>query len=99
MIRIEKWAFATIPDQNNPYTPPELLPSSVCGNVYGHSRFPDGHFVFTSSPVGWNEQNGTMVTASGSEYILGEIDPEYEKKFPNAKERFLERLKKMPIPA
>lgn len=36
-----------------------------------------------------------VVTASGNEYELGDVDPAYEAAFPGAKERLLASLKEM----
>jgi hypothetical protein len=35
-----------------------------------------------------------VITSKGSKYVLGVVDPDYEKAFPNAKERLLNSLKK-----
>lgn len=57
------------------------------GNVYGHPRFVDGFFIHTTRIV--NYENGVFETKSGSQYVLGEVDKEYEKLFPNAYQRLV----------
>lgn len=74
------------------YTPPELMVSVLSGNVYNHPnpRHVDGKEITTSPIVG--KRNGLVVTKSGSEYELLDVDPEYERLFPNARERFFNTL-------
>jgi hypothetical protein len=63
------------------------------GNVYGHpnGKHHDGKFIITSKLIG--KRNNLVVTQSGSEYELGEVDSNYEKAFPNAKELLFSQLK------
>lgn len=76
-------------------TSPSLLPPEqerLClhGLVSGHPRCADGREVTTSLIVSRN--GNKVVTKSGSEYELGEVDPLYEAMFPNALDRLLRRL-------
>lgn len=41
-----------------------------CGHVLNHPNFPDGHFVYTSTPVELDEQNLKFTTASGRVYQI-----------------------------
>ena len=84
-IRIEFWSVITT--NANPYAAPELISPRLQGRVYGHPRIKDGEYVSTSTIIG--VKNGLVLTRSGSEYQLGEVDPDYESAFPNAKERLL----------
>jgi hypothetical protein len=84
MCKLEKWAFVS-----DIYAAPELGRFMFQGRVYDHPRFEDGHPVTTSYISGFKD--GVFTTASGSEYILGEVDPEYEKEFPNAFERIVKK--------
>ena len=72
----------------NPYMAPELAVDlnglELHGKVTGHPRKTDGKIISTSRIVG--KRNDLVVTGSGSEYDLGEIDPEYVKAYPSAKE-------------
>jgi len=86
-IRIECWSVVS--SYTNPYEAPELRKNSLRGQVYGHPMFPDGHMVVTSI-IDMVEDN-TIVTYSGNRYKLGEVDPEYEKLFPNARERIFKK--------
>ena len=79
MPKLENWSVC----QRNPY-------STACylaGNVYNHKSKPDGKEVVTSRVI--TIENGLIITSSGSKYELGDVDPNYEKEFPNAKERIL----------
>jgi len=88
-MRIEEWAVVhPTPD---PHAAPETQTQRLGGKVFGHPRFKDGHRVTTSSIRGKNI-SGEVVTKSGSSYELGEIDPGYEKAFPDAKNRLLDSL-------
>ena len=89
MTRLENWAFVG----RNPYASPEMQQYGLKGFVYNHPRgiFKDGDEIITSAISHLNE-HGQIVTKSGTVYELGEIDPEYEKMYPNAKERLLDRI-------
>ncbi len=88
-VRIDDWTVF-IPEQ--PYIAPELLVRVLSGVVTGHPRHEDGTFVTTSSIELLNPLEGTIVTSSGTQYILGEVAEEYEYMFPGAKERLLKSL-------
>jgi len=92
VIRIEDWSIGT--NDPNPYLSPEQMVLRLDGKVYGHPRFPDGDRVVTTRIVS-SEEDGTVITRSGSRYVLGEVAPDYEAIYPNAKERTLEALKKL----
>ena len=89
-MRLENWSVVF--SDNDPYLHPELQTLSLCGNVFNHPRFKDGKRVTTSSIKGFDGE--LIMTSSGSKYELGEIDPEYEKLYPDAKNRLLNSLKK-----
>lgn len=69
-----------------------LIYNRLNGNVYGHPnpRHNDGKEITTSSVIG--KRNGLVVTKSGSEYDLVDVSPDYEKTYPNAKERMMNSL-------
>jgi len=71
----------------------ELAYGSVCGEVSNNPNFKNGENIHTSKVIGWDEENQAVETLN-SKYILEEPDPDYEKTFPNAKERFINQLKK-----
>ena len=91
IIRLENWSVVTL--DNDPYKAPELKHPHLCGIAYGHPKFDDGKMV-TTSTIMWKKQL-TVVTLSGTYYMLGEVDPEYEKLYPNAKERIFNSLKEV----
>lgn len=73
ICKLENWSVCTRPD--DPYQAPELWSTILCGNVYGHSKFPDGTFINTSIPV---KSEGRIVhTNSGTQYELGTPEKEY----------------------
>ena len=45
-------------------------------------------YVTTSSII--SNADGKITTVSGSVYELGDVDPEYEKVYPNAAERIFQ---------
>ena len=77
----------------DPYTPPELVKNYLAGFVFGDSRRDDGTDITTSRIIG--KRNGSVVTRSGSEYELDDVDPKYEELFPDAKNRLLNSLKEI----
>ena len=79
MLRLEQWSVV-----RKPYATPESG-GHLHGRAYGHPRFDDGEWV-TTSPITAVE-GGIATTLSGSQYELGEVDPQYEAAFPNARER------------
>ena len=74
--------------QNDPYTAPEMKQPSIhlSGFVTGHTGFNDGDHI-TTSPIVRMTRDGNVCTASGTEYELGDVMEEYEKLYPNARER------------
>jgi hypothetical protein len=90
-IRLENWSVVTDAD---PYKAPEQLVSRLHGQAFGHPRFADGSEVTTSRVMGCSESKDhlAIVTGSGSHYVLGEVDPDYEERYPNARERFWKSL-------
>lgn len=88
-MKLENWALIT----KTPYSPPEMG-MYFNGCVYDHPRFPDGYFIQTSSIVAFKD--GKFKTYSGSIYELGNINPDYEKQFPDALNRILESAKSLP---
>jgi hypothetical protein len=90
-IQLKNWSFTANGDDG--YKAPEQLIPCLQGNVYGHPnpKHHDGKFIVTSKLIG--KRNGLAITQSGSEYELGDVDPNYEKAFPNAKDRLFTQLK------
>ena len=90
-IKSEGWSLGTLSLMGG-FVSPEFQ-GDVClyGVSYGDDRRPDGRMV-RSSPIACIE-DGMVRTESGSLYELGEVCPDYEKLYPNAKERVLGRTK------
>lgn len=96
MARIENWAVV-VDQSKHRYQAPEQWRYFLTGKVFDHPRFTDGETVTTTSITGKRE--GKVVTLSGSEYELGTPAPDYEKFFPNAKDRCLASLNELAKPS
>ncbi len=83
-MRLENWVVTF--RQEDPYRAPEAK-QCLHGNVYGHPDHLDGEEVTTSRIVATDDK--FVTTSSGSKYELGAVYPDYEKQFPNARERLL----------
>jgi len=89
MVKMENWSLMLDTPPLDPFKAPEQHRPKLRlqGNVYGHKDFPEGSFVTTSSIKEVDHGKQTVTTSSGSVYELGEPNPDYEKEFPNAKNR------------
>lgn len=74
MYRLEQWKIITSDDG---YTAPELQRKTLAGRVFDNPNFEDGTKIFTSRPV--KVEGKIVTTMSGSQYLLGELDPKYAK--------------------
>lgn len=83
--KLNNWAIVTAGD---PYKPPELMSQHLVGDTEGHPKWPDGHRIVTSRIIGYREDR--IITTGGSAIALGDALPDYETKFPNAKERLFD---------
>lgn len=83
-MRLENWSV-TSEDSTHFY---------FQGNVYEHPRLKDGLYIHTTRVIGCGH-DGVFITKSGSHYTLGEVDKEYEKAFPNARERLYTSAKEV----
>jgi hypothetical protein len=92
MPRLEQWAFVSLPRSG--YKAPEQMTFTFTGIVYGHPRFGDGDPVTTSGFVEYDPDEGVFITHSGSRYTLGQPHPDYEARFPNARERVVAQAQK-----
>lgn len=87
MPRLEQWSVV---NSGDPYKPPEAQTSHLHGKVYGHPGFDEGTEVTTSPIAGLD--GFAIRTRSGSRYFLGEVHPDYEKAYPDAKKRLYDTL-------
>ena len=78
------------PANISPYTPPELITPHLNGDAKNHPRFPEGKNITSSTIIG--KRQGSIVTKSGSVYVLGDPAKDYEAQFPNAEKRLFESL-------
>lgn len=89
---LENWSVVVRnPEAVTPYTAPELIAHALHGVVTGHRYMQDGSIITTSRIVG--QRNGKVITASGTEYELGVVDPAYEQAYPDASTRLFKTLK------
>ena len=86
-MKIENWSIV----YRNIYQAPEQQSPCLHKKVYWHPKHKDGTSVITSFIE--KEKNGLIITHSGSKYELGEVDSDYEKIYPNAKQRLIDSLK------
>jgi len=87
LCKIDNWSVIS---NYNGYTSPELLTMHLQGNISGHAKIEEDELGITSRIVG---KNGEFVeTYNGTLYELGSPSPEYEKQFPDAKNRLLKSI-------
>ena len=90
IVRLENWSLT-----HGLYQAPEQG-CHLIGNVYGHPTRPDGRRVRTSTVVRIDRITETIETRSGSIYGLGEVDPDYEKMFPDSRKRVFHMILEPP---
>ena len=82
--------WSVVADPRNPYLAPECRKMCLSG------QREDGATVVTSVIVGktgiLEGLQRKVVTNSGTRYLLLEVDPEYEARYPNALFRVMESL-------
>jgi hypothetical protein len=71
MYRLENWSVAA-----GTYDAPEFG-GSLHGEVFENPRFQDGEKILTSKIADANEDTRVVTTKSGSQYLLGDPNPEY----------------------
>ena len=89
MPRLENWCVT--PLAADPYTPPECQAHGLGGIVTGHPNFADGDSITTSEikSIKSDADAVTVISGNGTEYVLGAVDPAYEKAYPNALRRLI----------
>ena len=94
LMKLEKWCVVSRACPS--LQPPEQERRCLHGLVTGHPDCVDGRAVTTSLIVGRN--GNRVVTKSGSEYELGEVDAFYESLHPEARGRLLAALRPVSDP-
>lgn len=89
MTILYNWSLCTT---GSPYEAPELKVPKLQGKTKGSRQFPDGTHIVTSNLL--LVVGNVAFTKSGSRYVLGDIDPEYEKRVPQALERLRRNFSK-----
>ena len=79
-MKLDNWSIVSNPI--SPYQAPETAGKRLHGKVQGSSQFKDGTEITTSVII--SIDGGKAKTASGSEYVLGTIDPDYLTLYPAA---------------
>ncbi len=94
-MRLEHWSLRSRPYGR--WESPEEKGVCLFGHVVGHPLHQDGKEVLTTSILHFGVD--CIVTKSGSEYQLGTVDPDYERRYPRALQRLLKVLDKcLPAP-
>jgi hypothetical protein len=88
MKELRNWSLGVA----EPHHPPEWCRFE--GQVYNHPRFTDGEYICPSQFVAIDPDTELVRTYSGSIYKICDPAPEYEKAFPNARQRTLENCKR-----
>ena len=86
---LRNWAVVT---SNNPYLAPELRTSRLAGDYYIGDKLQN---ELTTSSIQGMIGKYHVVTRTGSVYELKDIDPEYEKLYPNAHQRLVQSAPKL----
>ena len=87
---VKDWAF--VGAVSNPFIAPELIPSRLCGKVYGSEKFLDGTNIASSSIQRMFEEQGVIIVETrNSKYIIreNEVFKEYEEKMDNIWQRLI----------
>lgn len=74
VFRLEDWVLELT---GSPYQPPEARHRFLTGRVYGNPAFADGHRIRTGVLI--RTRGRVVMTASGSLYLLGAVDPNYRE--------------------
>lgn len=82
------YAWGLVP--SSPYHAPEVVTMHIHGLLDSEDS---EHWIKTSRIVG--KRNGLIVTNSGSEYELMDVNEQYERQFPNARERVFNNLEEV----
>ena len=91
VIVIEDWCVAV----SDPYDPPEYC--RLFGKLKGHPTANQDKDCSPSRFVSRNKSNTIFRGKSGKLYTLGEPKSDYEKAYPNSKERFLNSVISLPV--
>ena len=75
MPKLEDWQVGKW--SSNPYKAPELWTWKLQGKIYNHPNFNDGEMVTTSEIVKLDVDARKATTRSGTEYELGNPNPQW----------------------
>lgn len=90
IIQFENWCVRDwLP---SPYAAPEQGVPRLCGVVVGHPHYEDGAQMSPSMPVAFNREHRIFRGYSGRYYKFGTVNPEWEKQYPNAEQRYFDQL-------
>lgn len=69
-------------DDEEKHTSPQTYLFRFIGTAFGHPKYEDGTPIKTGRVL--NYKSGIFTTISGSQYILGKVNDEFEFQYPNA---------------
>lgn len=72
MVRLENWSVTYHPQDS--WRAPECRTMHLCGEVFGHPNYPEGHKITTSNV---KAVNGRQITCASRVYVLGQPAAEY----------------------
>ena len=84
-ILLNNWCII---DDEEKYTSPQNYFLRFIGISFGHPAFEDGTAIKTGRIISY--KNGVFTTGSGSQYILGKVNDEYEINYPHAYSQLVE---------
>ena len=87
---LENWYIGARVD---PYTAPECINPRICGEVHNHPNFRDGEFLVISFAKDYDIYKDELICES-RRYKLGEPESGFEEKYPNARNRLINSIKK-----
>lgn len=90
-MKLENWSIGYYSHEAT--LAPELRRAALQGKVYGHPRFVDGENITTTAIKELIDED-KIKTTSGSIYELGKVDPQYEKEYPDARNRLIASFSK-----
>ena len=80
-VVLNNWYVAGFDDTwVDAYTPPEAVRLCLAGEVVGHPRFADGHFIKSSPIIGGplSIRDGMIIETENTLYMLEGVCPKYK---------------------
>ena len=87
IVRIDLWAIVAKRGAGDQSGLPRI---HLRGTVTGHPTYRDGSELTTSHIT--HRSGERLVTCNGTHYELGQVHPDYNSRFPNAREELFKRF-------